>query len=271
MNLEKIPVTVIVPTKNEESNLRNTLPLLKCFSEVFVVDSNSKDKTKELTIEYRFNYVEFTWNGRFPKKRNWALMNLPIKNNWVLFLDADEFVTDAFINELSKIFKSNFNGYWINYDNYFLNKHIKHGDPMRKLSLFRVGSGMYEKIEEANWSNLDMEVHEHPIIEKPIGCMNSHIVHNDFRGLEHYIAKHNEYSSWEASRYLNMLKKSGLTFRQKVKYSLLYNPLFPLLYFCYSYIVRMGFLDGYRGLIFNLYKSIYFFQVFTKIYSIRNK
>ena len=84
-----IPVTVIVSVKNEELNLPTCLEKLKDFSEVIVVDSMSTDKTPEIVKEFRFQLVNFKWNGKFPKKRNWTLENVNIKNDWVLFLDAD--------------------------------------------------------------------------------------------------------------------------------------------------------------------------------------
>ena len=86
--MEKIPVSVIIPVKNEEKNLPRCLSLLKDFSEVIVVDSHSTDKTPQIAEEYGCSLIEFTWNGRFPKKRNWVLRNVELQNTWVLFLDA---------------------------------------------------------------------------------------------------------------------------------------------------------------------------------------
>ena len=148
---------------------------------------------------------------------------MPIRNEWVLFLDADEFVTDAFLEQLKKtIADTDCVGFWLYYTNDFMGKVLKHGAAMPKLPLFRNGAGEYEFIDEKAWSHLDMEIHEHPILQGKIGEIREPIIHREFRGLTHYIQKHNEYSSWEANRYLKMTDRTGeLTFRQKVKYALI--------------------------------------------------
>ena len=102
-----IPITVIVSVKNEQLNLPNCLEKLKDFSEVIVVDSMSTDRTPEIVKEFGFQLVDFKWDGKFPKKRNWTLENINLKNDWVLFLDADEYLTGQFIKEVSKKIKQN--------------------------------------------------------------------------------------------------------------------------------------------------------------------
>ncbi|MCB9321707.1 MAG: glycosyltransferase family 2 protein [Lewinellaceae bacterium] len=262
-----IPVTVIIPVKNEEINIKQCLRQLTNFSQIIVVDSNSTDNTREIVKSFNVDYISFNWNGYFPKKRNWTLRNADITNNWVLFLDADEYVTKDFINELSfKINSCEYSGYWLKYNNNFMHKELKYGDKMKKLALFKKGAGEYEKIYEETWSHLDMEVHEHPIITGKIGNFKSSIVHNDFKGLDHYIHKHNAYSTWEAHRYLSLKSNKGhLTLRQRVKYKLINTGLLSFLYFFSSYIIKLGFLDGIHGYYFAKYKAHYFFQIKTKI------
>ena len=89
--MEKLPITVIIPVRNEEKNLPNMLPLLAEFDEVIVVDSHSTDSTPEIVKSFGYHLVEFDWNGHFPKKRNWTLRHVPIRNEWVFFVDADEY------------------------------------------------------------------------------------------------------------------------------------------------------------------------------------
>lgn len=264
----KIPVSVVIPVKNDAKNLAKCLPKLKQFSEIIVVDSNSLDNTSELTEENNVQLINFCWNGYFPKKRNWVLENVKLKHDWVLFLDADEQVTNDFIKELQQAIKSpKYVGFRLNYINHFMGKKLRFGDRMQKLALFRHSSGRYEKIEEVNWSNLDMEVHEHPILNGSIGRINAPLIHNDFNGLHHYLAKHNEYSTWEAKRY-NMLHKDNITqlsLRQQIKYSLLKNSFFPYLYFLFAFIGKFGFLDGKSGYYFAKLKAQYFFQIRLKL------
>jgi glycosyltransferase involved in cell wall biosynthesis len=263
-----IPITVIVSVKNEELNLPSCLENLKDFSEVIVVDSMSTDKTPEIVNKFGFQLVNFKWDGKFPKKRNWTLENVNLKNDWVLFLDADEYLTEQFIKEVSKkIIQNTHSGYWLYYNNFFMSKEQKYGLKMRKLALFKKSVGRFEQIAEDNWSHLDMEIHEHPIIKGSVGKFKSTILHRDYKGLEHYIARHNAYSSWEAKRFMSLKKDKvkKLTLRQKFKYSLIQTGLLPYLYFIGTYIFKGGILDGLAGFYFARFKSNYFLQIQTKI------
>jgi glycosyltransferase involved in cell wall biosynthesis len=174
----KIPVTVVVPVKNEEAGLGRCLERLTRFAEVIVVDSSSTDRTPEIAREYGAKLINFVWNGRYPKKRNWLLLNHTLASEWVLFLDADEFADDAFCDAVDAAVRSNtHNGYWLNYTIYFLGRELRHGVPQRKLALFRTGHGLYERIDEESWSQLDMEIHEHPVIDGTVGEIVARIDH----------------------------------------------------------------------------------------------
>jgi hypothetical protein len=114
-----------------------------------------------------------------------------------------------------------------------------------------------------------MEIHEHPIIEGAIGKIKSPIDHLDDRGIDHYIAKHEAYAQWEASRFINannypIIKKSW-TWKQRIKYMLMDTPFSGLVFFIGSYFLLRGFIDGYRGLKFSLLKMKYFNQVYSNI------
>ena len=271
-------VTTVVPVKNESINLKKCISLVNNLGPVVVVDSSSSDNTQKLAYSIGAEVLNFDWNGQFPKKRNWTLRNYNFKTEWVLFLDADEFVSPEFVKEVRSALESTEHvGFWLNFSNYFMGKELHGGDSFRKLALFRVDAGEYEKIEEDNWSHLDMEVHEHPVLHGSIGEISARIEHNDFRGLKHYIAKHNEYSSWEAARFLRLHSDGGvmskrsseewmnLTDRQKKKYRNLAKWWFAPAYFIASYFFKKGFLDGAVGFHFSLLKAIYFYKVRLKI------
>lgn len=268
--MNKIPITVIVSVKNEELNLPSCLDKLQRFSQIIVVDSGSTDNTISIASAKGAEILQFNWNGKFPKKRNWALQNAKILNEWVLFLDADEFVTEAFVNEVAfKTQDSNFNGFTIQFENYFMGKKLRYGYGFQKAALFKKSKGVYEKIDEDLWSHLDMEVHEHPIIEGKVGVIKAKVVHKDFKNLEHYIDKHNAYSTWEAKRYLQLKqsKNQYLSLNQKIKYGLLNTGLLPAVYFIGAYFLKLGFLDGKEGFYLARFKSHYFFQIQVKVNS----
>jgi glycosyltransferase involved in cell wall biosynthesis len=268
--MDKIPITVVVPVRNEERNIGDCLALLGNFSEIVVVDSGSTDRTIAISEGYGCVVLNFRWNGRFPKKRNWTLLNYNFSTDWVLFLDADEQLTDKFIAELGYlIFTTKHSGFWLLYNNYFMGKPLRFGVPQRKLALFRRKSGLYENTKEFKWSNFDMEIHEHPQIRGTVGSLKSRIIHNDYKGLSTFIARHNEYSDWEARRFLaissDVLKRPKMTSRQKVKYALIETRYFSVIYFLFTYIIRLGFLDGKTGFDYAVMRSAYFYQIALKI------
>lgn len=272
--MNKIPITVIVSVKNEALNLPSCLQKLKRFDQIIVVDSGSTDHTLIIAAALGAEIVHFKWNGKFPKKRNWALQNANILHEWVLFLDADEFVTEEFVNEVEqKTLDLNYNGFIIQFENYFMGKKLHYGYGFKKAALFKKSKGAYEKIEEDLWSHLDMEVHEHPIIEGKVGIIKAKVAHRDFKNFEHYIEKHNAYSTWEAKRYLQLkqTKNSLLSLNQKIKYGLLNTGLLPVLYFFGAYFLKLGFLDGKEGFYLARFKSHYFFQIQTKVDLLKNK
>jgi glycosyltransferase involved in cell wall biosynthesis len=262
-----IPVTVVVPAKNEERNLGRCLGALSRFAEVIVVDSGSTDRTQEIARQAGARLIEFRWDGGYPKKRNWVLINQTLANDWVLFLDADETVDDRFCDEVAAAVASGrHHGYWLNYTSYFLGRRMRYGVPQRKLALLRVGAGLYERIEEDAWSSLDMEVHEHPVVDGSVGEIRAQIEHNDFRGIDKFLDRHRHYARWEAKRYLLLARRSGsdspdLTPRQRFKYRHLARWWYPWFYFLYAYVVRLGFLDGAAGFQYAFYKAWYFLTV----------
>ncbi len=264
------PVTVVIPVKNEEKNLPACLAKLGSFAEILVVDSGSTDRTREIAEAAGAKVLNFSWQGGYPKKRNWVLLNHKFSTPWVLFVDADEHLTDEFLREMAKqIADDRCAGFWLNYRNHFLGGVLNHGVPQRKLALFKVSAGLYERIDEVHWSELDMEVHEHPVLHGPIGEIRAPIDHLDFRGLHHFIDRHNSYSTWEANRFLqlhaNPAEMERHTPRQAVKYRYVSHWWFPPAYFVLTYILRRGFLDGRSGFVYAVFKACYFMQIREKI------
>src|SRR5580698_5260907 len=94
-----VPVSVIVPVKNEAENLNRCLPALTWADEIFVVDSQSTDETEKVAGAWGARVVQFHFNGTYPKKKNWALDQLPLRNEWVLIVDADEIVVPELADE----------------------------------------------------------------------------------------------------------------------------------------------------------------------------
>ena len=274
MDKVKVPVTVVIPVRNEEINLPRCLDRLGRFEQVVVVDSGSTDRTREIALSYGCEFVEFRWDGRFPKKRNWLLINHAPVTPWVFFLDADEHVPEAFVDELARTLASTKHaGLEVVYTNHFLGKMLRYGVPQIKLPIFRVGAGLYERIDEEKWSRLDMEVHEHPVLDGSVGRLTTRVDHQDFKGLDAYKARHTEYAAWEARRTLRLLEtpdsRVHLTAIQKRKYASIGAWWLAPTYFLYSYLRKFGILDGYAGLVFALMKAKYFSQIRRNLIALR--
>lgn len=274
----KLSLTIVIPALNEQRILLSCLNAIgKDFAaKIIVVDSRSSDATCKIAEECGAEVIQFNWNGSYPKKRNWFLLNHTPETEWVLFLDADEIISEHFKNEIrATLPHTSMNGFWLNYSIHFMGKKLKGGYPLKKLALFRVGKGMYERIDEEHWSQLDMEIHEHPIIEGPVGKIKSPIDHLDDRGIDHYKTKHEAYAKWEASRFINaknnpIIQKSW-TWKQRIKYMLMGTPFGGLFFFIGSYFLLHGFVDGQRGLKFSLLKMRYFNQVYRNIQQLKVK
>ena len=109
-----LPVTVIIPTRNEARNLPRCLESLRGAGEVYVVDSNSTDETPEIARTFGAKVVQFHYHGGWPKKRQWALDTLPIAYDWVLLLDADEALTPRLAEEIREAIKdSRYQGFYV--------------------------------------------------------------------------------------------------------------------------------------------------------------
>jgi glycosyltransferase involved in cell wall biosynthesis len=268
------PLTIVVPVLNEARNLPACLASIPAGTPVVVVDSGSDDATVAIARDAGAEVLTFRWSGGFPKKRSWTLQNHSFETPWVLFLDADERLTPEFLAQLPEaLSRPDIVGYWLNYQNSFMGRTLRHGVPQRKLALMRVGAGQFERIDDDRWSGLDMEVHEHPILNGKVGQIGPALDHQDVRGLAKHIDRHNDYSTWEARRWAALKSqkdaRAELTWRQRLKYRNLPRWWFAPTYFLAAYFLRGGFLDGRAGLAYAFLKYVYFAEIRLKILELR--
>ncbi|GIW88838.1 MAG: hypothetical protein KatS3mg108_3162 [Isosphaeraceae bacterium] len=276
------PVSVIVPVKNEAENLRRCLPSLAWADEVFVVDSQSDDATAEVAAEHGACVVQFYFNGHYPKKKNWALDNLPLRNDWVLIVDADEVVPPELAEEIRRrIALDEADGYYLNMKYYFLGRRIRHCGYSEcwNLRLFRHALGRYEAIPAAPGSTAgDNEAHEHVELVGRVLRLKHELEHYAYPTVTAFVEKHNRYATWEAENYERFLREpvpagigAGKRFKRRLKKLFLRLPCRPLLRFLYSYVIRLGFLDGRAGLSFCLLLSYYEFLCGLKRYEMASQ
>ncbi len=281
----KIPVSVLIPAKNEQANLPACLTSIQRADEVFVVDSQSNDRSVEIAKNYGASVVQFHFDGRWPKKKNWSLDNLPFRNEWVLIVDCDERITPELWEEIASAIQNvEYNGYYLNRRVFFLGQWIRHGGkyPDWNLRLFKHKQGRYENLHTEDIPNTgDNEVHEHVVLTGKVGYLKNDMVHEDFRDIYHWIERHNRYSNWEAGVYLNLLTAKNESdtiganlfgdavqrkrFLKKVWVRL---PFKPTLRFILFYIIQRGFLDGKAGYIYARLLSQYEYLISVKLYEL---
>jgi glycosyltransferase involved in cell wall biosynthesis len=278
-----LPVTVIIPVRNEARNLPRCLESLRDVGEVFVIDSQSTDETGAIAESFGAKVVQFHYHGGWPKKRQWAMDTLPIAYDWILLLDADEVVTPELSREIRQAVQNpRVTGYRIWLQLYFLGKLLRHCDAsFWKLSLFRKGQARFEcRLKDQDDSMADMEVHEHVIADGPTAELRNPLVHHNVESLSRYIQKHDEYSNWE-TRVLSRADESSEEMRASLfgtqaqrrrwlKRKLYRLPGSPVLLFLYRYAFRLGFLDGVPGLIYCTFQAVQMFHTKAKIYELRN-
>ncbi len=196
-------VDVLIQTHNEAMNVGHALASVAGWTRrVFVVDSGSTDDTIALATAAGATVVHHDWAG-YAGQKNWALATLPWESDWVLIVDADEAVTAELRREIERLTTGPAAavaeaGFYVNRLFRFLGRPIRHCGyhPSWNLRLFKRGLARYE----------DRRVHEHMIVDGPTAHLpkTALLLHEDRRGLEHFIAKHNRYSTLEAQELYDL-------------------------------------------------------------------
>ena len=286
--VQVLPVSVIVPVRNEARNLPRCLESLAGVGEIYVIDSQSTDDTVSIAQSRGAKVVQFHYAGGWPKKRQWAMDTLPFAYDWILLLDADEVLTPELVEEIRRVVQNpGVNGYFIRLQMYFLGRVLRRCDAsFWKLSLFRKGRGHFEcRLKDQDASMADMEIHEHVVVDGPTAELRNALVHHNVDSLSRYILKHNEYSNWEARVLLKAegdpeddsgemsadLFGTQAQRRRWLKRHLYRLPGSPVLLFLYRYVFRLGFLDGMPGLIYCTFQAVQMFHSKAKIYELECK
>lgn len=281
---DRAPISVLIPVKNEASNLQACLDSVAFCDEIVVVDSGSTDQTRQIAEKAGAKVVDFHWDGEFPKKKNWALAHVTWKHNWVFIIDADERSTPALEAALRAAVAestSGLAGYYVNRRFWFLDGWLNHCGyfPSWNLRFFRHRAGRYERGPVSGETNSgDNEVHEHVQLEGTAGYLGGEMEHYAFPDIATWVEKHNRYSNWEARLQVagddqasapgldrNLARKRWL---RRLAWNL---PFRGTLRFLYHYVWRAGFLDGYRGFVFCRLMGWYEFLSAGKAAELRRK
>jgi len=259
-------LSVVILTFNEELNLKQALGSINNWAdEVFVLDSGSTDRSIEIANDFGCTILINPFTN-FAMQRNYALKHFSISSEWIMFLDADEWVSEELKEEIKRVIasKPHENGFYIKRRLIWMGQWIRRGYyPSWQLRLFRSGTGRCE----------DRSVNEHFIVEGQLGRLSHDLVDENQKGLFDWIAKHNNYSTREAAELMNSRNAEGYSEikthlfggqaqrRRWLRYHIWNRlPLFirPFLYFIYRYFLLLGFLDGKKAFLFHFMQALWY-------------
>ncbi|MCE9059216.1 glycosyltransferase family 2 protein [Parabacteroides distasonis] len=276
-----LDLSVIILTYNEEIHIRRCLENVKQFaSKVYVVDCFSIDRTAQIAKELGAEVIEHEWPGNQAEQFNWALDNLPITTEWILRLDADEYLLPGLIEELLEklpVIPESVSALSLSLARAFCGKILHHGivNNIRIIRIFRKGKARYEKrLMDEHLSVLSGETID----------MKNQFVDDNRMPIGLFIDKHNGYATREAALLLDaeyhltnmdsLPQDYGREVEkkrtQKARYARM--PLFwrAFGYFVYRYIINLGFLDGKEGFLWDFLQGWWYRTlVDAKVYEIK--
>lgn len=243
-------LTVLLPTYNNASIIRNCLESIKWADEILVCDSYSTDATLDIAREYNVRIIQHEYLNSALQK-NWAAPQC--LHEWILQIDTDEVLEEGMREEIQTAVTSapaDLHAYRIPRKNFLLGRWMKHAGvyPDYQTRLFRKDMGRW----------VEREVHAHVIVPGRVGQMQGHIIHYGTPTLSKLIRNLDRYTRYEADE----LRKSGRIFRL---YQLLLRP--PLI-FAWSYLWQGGWKDGWRGYILCIYLAFYDFMSYAKLWEL---
>lgn len=252
MQADKIQITAIIPTFNEEKNIEAAIKSVLWADEIIVIDSYSTDGTLDIAAKYNANIIQHEYTNSATQK-NWVIPQA--KHEWIFLLDADEYASDALINEVKNIIEkgSEVVAYWIRRKNFFMGKKVNYSGWQndKVIRLFKRDLCKYE----------NKNVHAEIITDGPISQLKHVIIHNTYKGLGHFISKISWYSTWKAYDKIEKGASTNLFFNAVIK---------PIYRFIYHYFLRLGILDGKVGFIISSLNAYDVYLRGVKIWRIKN-
>jgi glycosyltransferase involved in cell wall biosynthesis len=270
-----VTLTTIIAAKQEELHIERSVASAQELGPVVVVDGGSDDRTIALATAAGATVLEHAWEG-YAAQKNWAIDNLPIETDWVLFMDADERLTPELRTEIAgALERSEHDGFYVARANIFLGRPLKHvwWYPDYQLRLFRQGRARYE----------DRSVHEHVVVHGSTGFLTEPLVHENLKGIDAFLERHVRYAALEASEILRGRSLDDASLRgsfrgtwperrRALKTRIWYRlPGRPAIRFFWMYFVRRGFLDGRQGLIYAQLIAAYEAMIDAKLFELEER
>jgi glycosyltransferase involved in cell wall biosynthesis len=251
-----IPVSVIIVTKNEAKNIANCLQSLKRFEDIWVVDSNSRDGTQAIAESSGARVISFDWKGVYPKKRQWCLDTLALRFDWVLFIDADELVTDRLSDEIERCISSNPEeaGFFVTGRYRCNQKILRFGVPNNKIALLNRRRMEFPVVDDLDIPGMgEIEGHYQPVLKSDcrnlkIGSLKNYLIHDALEDERAWAFRHEKYARWESGmNKKNTWPVDPIAWRENAKKFLRKSKSRPYIFFLYGFVLRLGLLDGRAG------------------------
>ena len=243
-----IPVSAVVITLNEEANIQRCLESMAFCAERLVVDSGSTDETVGIARRLGAKVIHQPWLG-FGKQKQFGVMQA--SHDWVLCLDADEWLSDELAESIKALFKTSPGGriYQFARRDYFLGRWLGHGGyPEFSPRLFHRN--------HARWSD-DM-VHETVITKEPAGTCNGDLMHFTSASLAHSISKRVQYGNMQV---IDMYERGARPNIGKLAFS-------PIVRFLKLYVLRQGFRDGVPGFVLAVVSGFFCFYKYSMLFEL---
>ncbi len=243
-------ITAIILAQNEEHQIQEAIRSVSFCEEILVIDDISTDKTLEIAKRTGAKVISHESFGDFASQRNFALRCATY--DWVLFLDADERISDTLKKELNStlFLNESKNSYFIKRRDFFWGKELKWGETYKARN-----TGLIRLIHK-NKGSFKYSVHERFISDGLTGRLNGYINHFPHQTIKEFVLHINRYSSLRAQELFN----------QRVSPRFFPIIYFPLGKFIFTYFVLLGFLDGPQGFVYSFLMSFHSFLVRTKLY-----
>jgi glycosyltransferase involved in cell wall biosynthesis len=266
-------ISVLILTKNEESNIERCINSVSISNDIVVYDSHSDDQTVEIAKRLGARVVQRQFDN-WSSHQNWAVANIDFKHPWVYYTDADEICDLQLCSELEHIEKigEGFAAFQLRRKDYFMGRWLKRSQlyPTWITRVFRPEKIRYERL-----------VNPVAIVAGKTGTLNGHIIHYPFsHGVGHWLDRHNKYSDFEARDLIKEvcrpIKPSDLfamdaaTRRRSLKALAYRIPGRPLLMFTYLYLFRRGLLDGKPGFYYSILRAMYESMIDLKVAELRH-
>lgn len=251
MSVLKSKLSVVILTHNDEERIVDCLDQIKFVDELIIVDDNSSDRTIELAEKYTKHIYKHSLNHNFSNQRNFALNK--VHNDWVLFVDSDEFISEKLKKEIVDAINSDqYSGYYINRKDYIWGQKISYGEG---------GTTKLIRLANKNFGKWHGKVHEKWEVKGTVGYLRFPLIHVPHQNVKEFLRDIDDYSSIRA----NELHDSGI---KEIPIKIF---LYPIGKFIINFFIKKGYKDGVAGFIYAVMMSFHSFLVRAKLFQLNSK